>query len=54
MTSAAIEYLDAHPHLRLALEDTWSDPVGRVYREAHANRVSLSPVRLSVERTPHC
>ena len=28
-----LDVLDAHPHIRLALEDTWTDPCGRVYRE---------------------
>ena len=28
----AIEWLDNHPWYRLPLEDTWTDPSGRVYR----------------------
>ncbi len=46
-TTDAIDYLDAHPNLRLALEDTWSDPRGRVYREVPADRRSRWPVHLS-------
>ena len=43
----ALEVLDAHPHLRLALEDTWTDPVGRVYREVPAERVSRWPTHIA-------
>ena len=28
----ALDVLDVNPHIRLALEDTWTDPGGRVYR----------------------
>jgi hypothetical protein len=43
----SLEVLDIHPHLRLALEDTWTDPVGRVYREVPADKVSRWPGRIA-------
>ena len=39
----ALDVLDAHPWLRLPLEDTWTDPGGRVYREVPAETVSRWP-----------
>src|SRR5437867_4330867 len=43
----AREILDANPALRLALEETWTDPAGRVYREVPADRVSRWPTHLA-------
>ena len=39
----ALDVLDVSPHIRLALEDTWTDPRGRVYREVPAETVSRWP-----------
>jgi hypothetical protein len=39
----ALDVLDESPHIRLALEDTWTDPGGRVYREVPAETVSRWP-----------
>jgi len=39
----ALDVLDANPHIRLALEDTFTDPGGRVYREVPAETVSRWP-----------
>ena len=39
----ALDVLDMSPHIRLALEDTWTDPGGRVYREVPAETVSRWP-----------
>jgi hypothetical protein len=39
----ALDVLDTHPHIRLALEDTWTGPGGRVYREVPAETVSRWP-----------
>jgi hypothetical protein len=36
----ALDVLDAHPWLRLPLEDTWTSPDGRVYREVPTETVS--------------
>ena len=43
----SLELLDAHPEIRLALEDTWTDVCGRVYREVPADRISRWPTHLA-------
>src|SRR2546426_2679588 len=43
----SLEVLDAHPEIRLVLEDTWTDHCGRVYREAPADRISRWPTHLA-------
>ena len=43
----AIEWLDARPQFRLALEDTWTDQCGRVYQEVPADVVSRWPGHLA-------
>ncbi len=43
----ALDVLDANPQLRLALEDTWTDPGGRVYREVPAEIVSRWPPHIA-------
>src|SRR5436309_8046799 len=43
----SLEVLDAHPEIRLALEDTWTDEYGRVYREVPADRISRWPSHIA-------
>ena len=43
----ALEFLDDHPEYRLPLEDTWTGPSGRVYRQAPADVISRWPAHLA-------
>lgn len=45
--SDTASFMDRHPEVRLVLEDTWSDPFGRVYRDIPAERHSRWPAHIA-------